>query len=247
MPMTASGGEPPQDRPSRSHDGEDDQAGPGDIGRRIALRRRQLGLSRAETAEKAGMAEGFLEYLESSPAAVETGPLIRLADALGTSASQLLGGGLDLPTGWAAAAAHPVLTELSAPECWGRLAPGGVGRVALSTPEGPVVLPVNYRVLDGTLLFRTAAGSILATTPGSRIALEVDRIDEASRTGWSVLAVGEATAFDEPEAVEHLVRRGNPDPWAGGPRDVWVRIRPTSVTGRAIHTQEEEAATDDGR
>ncbi|MFJ9949746.1 pyridoxamine 5'-phosphate oxidase family protein [Kitasatospora sp. NPDC091207] len=112
----------------------------------------------------------------------------------------------------------------ASPGAGGRLAPGGVGRVALTTPEGPIVLPVNYRVLDGTLLFRTAARSVLATAPGSRAAFEVDRIDEALRTGWSVLVVGEAAAFDEPEAIEHLVRLGSPDPWAGGERDVWVRI-----------------------
>ncbi|MED7955075.1 pyridoxamine 5'-phosphate oxidase family protein [Streptomyces sp. BE303] len=244
--MTVKGGEPSRARPFRSHEAEDTPAGPGDTGRRIALRRRQLGLSRAEAAARAGMAE---EYLESSPVAVEAGALLRLAHALETTSSQLLGGGLDVPPSRAAAAARPVLTDLSVPECWGRLAPGGVGRVAFTTAEGPVVLPVNYRVLDGSLLFRTSARGVLATVLGARIAFEVDRIDDASRTGWSVLAMGRATAFDEPEAIEHLVRRDGPDPWAGGPRDVWVRLRPASVTGRAVHTPEEpeEAVPDGGR
>lgn len=246
MFMSMADREPSRAGPPLSGDTAGDPAGPGDIGRRIALRRRQLGLSREETAARAGMAEGFLAYLESSPDTVEIGPLIRVADALGTTTTRLLGGELDLPPGWAAADAHPVLTELSAAQCWGRLAPGGIGRVALTTPEGPIVLPVNYRVLDGTLLFRTAARGILATALGSRIAFEVDRIDEALRTGWSVLVVGQAAAFDEPEAIERLLRRGSPDPWAGGERDVWVRIKPTSVTGRAIHTQE-EAPTDNDR
>ncbi|WP_406209288.1 pyridoxamine 5'-phosphate oxidase family protein [Kitasatospora sp. NBC_01560] len=244
MFMALTGGDQPRGRPFRSDEADDAPAGPGDLGRRIALRRRQLGLSRAETAARAGMAEGFLEYLESSPATIGSGALIRLADALGTSATQLLGGDLALPPGWAAATAHPVLTELSAPECWGRLAPGGVGRVALSTAEGPVVLPVNYRVLDGTLIFRTAARSTLAAARGLRIAFEVDRIDDSARTGWSVLAVGDAAAFDEPEAVERLLRRGSPDPWAGGPREVWIRLRPTSLTGRSIRTAEEGPRAD---
>ncbi|MEU9044642.1 MULTISPECIES: pyridoxamine 5'-phosphate oxidase family protein [unclassified Kitasatospora] len=211
---------------------------PGDVGRRIAQRRSQLGLSREETARRAGMAVEYLEHLESSPATVEAGSLTRLAGALGTSARQLLGGDLDRPPGRAAAAAHPVLKELAASECWAKLAPGGVGRVALTAPEGPVVLPVNYRVLDGTLIFRTAVGGTPASTVGSRVAFEVDQVDEALRTGWSVLVVGAATPFDEPEAIEHLIRRGAPDPWAGGVRDVWVRIKPSTVTGRTISTSD---------
>ncbi|MGW6914198.1 helix-turn-helix domain-containing protein [Kitasatospora sp. NPDC054939] len=205
----------------------------------MARRRRELGLSRSEAAARAGMAEGFLEYLESSPSTTEAGSLMRLADALGTTVDLLLGGDLDLPPGSGAASTRAVLTELSAAECWGRLAPGGIGRVALTTDDGPVVLPVNYRVLDGTVLFRTSTDSLLAAAPGIRIAFEVDRLDEALRTGWSVLVTGDAAVFDEPEAIEHLIRRGSPDPWAGGQRDLWVRIRPTAVTGRIIRTEDE--------
>ncbi|MFD0273647.1 helix-turn-helix domain-containing protein [Kitasatospora sp. NPDC127111] len=235
--MRFEGGEPPAPRPARAEEAVG-RGRPGDLGRRIARRRRELGLGRAEVAARAGMAEGFLEYLESSPTTADAGPLIRLADALGTTVSELLGGEVDLPPGGYAAAAHPVLVELTVPECWRRLAAGGVGRVALTTALGPVVLPVNYRALDGTVLFRTAARSALAATPGTRIAFEVDRIDEAFRTGWSVLVTGRAAAFDEPEAIDRLSRRAGPDPWAGGRRDVWIRLHPTAVTGRAIRTED---------
>lgn len=235
MFMKLSDGEAAGPRPAASRE----PAHPGDLGRRIAQRRRELGLSRAEAAARAGMAEGFLDYLESSPSTAEAGPLIRLADALGTTVTRLLGGEVDLPPGWGAAAARPVLAELPVTACWDRLVPGGVGRVALSTADGPVVLPVNYRVLDGTLLLRTAARSTLAAAPGTRIAFEVDRVDEALRSGWSVLVTGWAAAFDEPEAIERLGRRGDPDPWAGGQRDVWIRLHPTAVTGRIIRTEDE--------
>jgi transcriptional regulator with XRE-family HTH domain len=43
-------------------------AGGGDLGRRITEQRENAGLSRPQTAERAGMAAGYLRYLETSPA-----------------------------------------------------------------------------------------------------------------------------------------------------------------------------------
>ncbi|MFJ9282837.1 hypothetical protein HS99_0002300 [Kitasatospora aureofaciens] len=212
---------------------------PGDLGRRVALRREQLGLSREQTAVRAGMAVRYLEYLETSPTAVERGALARLAAVLDTSVTQLLGGGLDLPPGRTSAAAHPVLEELARSECWERLSTDGVGRVALGTATGPIVLPVNYWVLDGTLIFRTAADGPLAATVGQRVAFEVDRIDEVLRTGWSVLATGDAHRIDDRPALAHLKQQDKPSPWAGGERDVWVRIKPTELSGRVIRTADD--------
>jgi transcriptional regulator with XRE-family HTH domain len=67
---------------------------PGDLGRRIAARRRQLGWSRAELAARAGLSPSYLAYLETRPAVVTTTCLTELADALETTAGALLGAGL---------------------------------------------------------------------------------------------------------------------------------------------------------
>lgn len=209
-------------------------ARPGDIGRRVARRRQLLGLSRKDVADRAGMAPGYVEYVESSAEAVDTVTLTRLAAALGTSAQELLGGRADVPPGRASSAARPLLEELPEEECWARLAPGGIGRVALSTDLGPVVLPVNYRIHDGTVVYRTSTGSTPASAAGNRVAFEVDHIDEALHGGWSVLVSGVAVRVDDPEAIEQLMREGDPDPWAGGERHVWIGIAPSAVTGRTI-------------
>ncbi|WP_457030749.1 helix-turn-helix domain-containing protein, partial [Kitasatospora sp. P5_F3] len=74
-------------------------AHPGDVGRRVAHRREQLGLTREQAAARAGMAVGYLEYLETSPAAVELETLTKLAGVLDTSVWYLFGGGLDVPPG----------------------------------------------------------------------------------------------------------------------------------------------------
>ncbi|MBO1414558.1 pyridoxamine 5'-phosphate oxidase family protein [Streptomyces sp. FH025] len=209
-------------------------AHPGDVGRRVARHRQLLGLSRQDLADRAGMAPGYVEYVETSAEAVDTVTLTRLAAALGTSARELLGGRADAPPGRAPSAAHPVLEELPEEECWARLAPGGIGRVALSTDSGPVVLPVNYRIHDGAVVYRTGVGSTPASAAGNRVAFEVDHIDEALRTGWSILVSGTAVRVDDQVAVEQLTRQGDPDPWAGGERDVWIAIAPSAVTGRTI-------------
>jgi len=88
--------------------------GTGDLGRRLAEQRQRCGLSQAETADRAGLAVGYLEYLETS-ATADPGPnvLIRLADALGTTAAALNGGGQVLPPGQRRAAGHPVIAELT--------------------------------------------------------------------------------------------------------------------------------------
>jgi transcriptional regulator with XRE-family HTH domain len=65
--------------------------GPGDLGRRIAARRQQLGWSRAQLAAKAGLSVGYVTYIETHPALVTMTCLIELADALGTTAEALLG------------------------------------------------------------------------------------------------------------------------------------------------------------
>ncbi|MFD0274228.1 helix-turn-helix domain-containing protein [Kitasatospora sp. NPDC127111] len=209
---------------------------PGDVGRRVEHRREQLGLTREEAATRARMDPGFLEYLESQPTAIQLDSLTRLAGALETSVRYLLGGGLDTPPGRTGPTAHPELAELDPSECWAKLSPGGIGRVALSTPDGPMALPVNYRVLDGTVLYRTAEDSVLARVAGHRVAFEVDQLDEALSTGWSILLTGTAEQVTGPEAVQRFEKRADPHPWAGGHRDTWIRIRPTSVTGRVIRT-----------
>lgn len=64
----------------------------GDLGRRVAQRRMELGLTRDQLAARAGMATGYLTYLETQVAHVGSSGLARLADALQTTVDELLGG-----------------------------------------------------------------------------------------------------------------------------------------------------------
>ncbi|MCQ4080628.1 pyridoxamine 5'-phosphate oxidase family protein [Streptomyces sp. RB6PN25] len=207
---------------------------PGDIGRRVAERRRKLGLSRGETAERAGMAANYLRYVEEQPADSDMGALLRLAGALDTTVSELLGGGVDLPPGTGRAGYHPQLVEMDREECRARLTTHGVGRVAVTTAAGPAILPVNYSVIDGAIVFRTAPDAAPAVAATREVAFEVDHVDEALSQGWSVLVIGEAEQVSDPESVRRLHEQAYSKPWAGGERDVWIRINPLKVTGRRI-------------
>ncbi|MEU2336986.1 DUF1918 domain-containing protein [Streptomyces sp. NPDC006654] len=210
-------------------------ANPGDVGRRVAAERRRQGLSRAETARRARMAPDYLSYLEEQPADPSAAALIKLAAVLGTSVTALRGGGMDLPPGQGRALLHPQLRDLGPEECRTLLSTHGVGRVAVSSPDGrPAVVPVNYDVVDDAIVLRTAPDSVAAAAVGTEVAFEVDHVDEALSQGWSVLAVGPASVVTEPEAVRGLARRAHSTPWAGGVRETWVSIRPTSLTGRRI-------------
>lgn len=209
---------------------------PGDIGRRVAHERRRQRLTRAEVAERAGMSASYLAYVEERPAAPDIGGLTRLADALGTTAAHLRGGGADLPPGEGQAAYHPELRELSPDECRDRLGTHGVGRIAVSTPDGLTVVPVNYEMIDGAIAFRTAPQAVPAAAVGTDAAFEVDHVDEAMSQGWSVLVHGPARAVTDIDAMRRLAERAHSKPWAGGERPLWVLIEPQRLTGRRIHT-----------
>ncbi|MFV2121614.1 helix-turn-helix domain-containing protein [Streptomyces sp. Act-28] len=207
----------------------------GDIGRRVAARREQLGLSREDVALRAGSAPGYIQYLEEQAAVPGMGFLLRLADALETTVGALGGGAADLPPGAGHAAYHPELVELDPDECWELLGPHGVGRVAAVTHEGPAILPVDYVAGGGEVAFRTSPESLPGRAAGGEVAFEADHIDEAFSQGWSVLLVGVARAVTGPDAVRALEERAFTTPWAGAERDLWVAVAPDRVTGRRIH------------
>lgn len=133
-----------------------------------------------------------------------------------------------------------MLEELDEAECLRLIASGGVGRIGYSGRYGPTVMPVNYRIYEGTIVFRTAQDS--ATDEDLRtgianaefkVAFEIDDFDTAARTGWNVLIQGSAHHV-ESDAERAAVAGAGVDPWPGGDRELFLRIIPTRVTGRRV-------------
>ncbi len=213
----------------------DDLTPKGDLGRRLVARRLALGLSREDTADRAGMAPSYVAHLEQHPDAVPgRGALLTLAAALETTVSALTGGDTETPPGREQAGRTPEFTELSRSECAELLSSHGVGRLAVATELGPTIVPVNYSVVDDAIVFRTARGATPSLADGCPVAFEVDRIDDVFSQGWSVLARGYARTVTDLGEKRRLAERAHSRPWAGGRRDLWVRIEPYAVTGRRI-------------
>ena len=125
------------------------------------------------------------------------------------------------------------LEAIDVDECLQLLASRYVGRVAFIEDGRPQVLPVNYAMFEGSIVFRTDYGALLEAVHLSEVAFEVDAIDSDYHTGWSIVVRGRAEEAWRPEDLSRL-RELPLRPWAPGARDHYVRIDPTSMTGRRI-------------
>jgi nitroimidazol reductase NimA-like FMN-containing flavoprotein (pyridoxamine 5'-phosphate oxidase superfamily) len=125
--------------------------------------------------------------------------------------------------------------ELSAEECRELLAAGLVGRVAMCTPMGPHVVPVNYSVVDQSVIVRTTPYSVLGShARGTILALEVDQFDYERHRGWSVVARGRADVVTRADDLEDITRHWEPRAWAAGSRNLFLRIRWSELSGRRL-------------
>jgi nitroimidazol reductase NimA-like FMN-containing flavoprotein (pyridoxamine 5'-phosphate oxidase superfamily) len=132
------------------------------------------------------------------------------------------------------------LEILDEAECLRLIEPGGIGRLAFDGRFDLTVLPVNYKLHDGAILFRTAQDSPTdedlrtgIAHADYRVAFEVDDFDPQAREGWSVLVQGPAHHLDSAgERAEALA--AGVEPWPGGAREHFIRITPARITGRRI-------------
>ncbi len=134
----------------------------------------------------------------------------------------------------------PVLEQLDEAECLALISPGGLGRLAYSGRFDLTVMPVNYMMHEGSIVFRTAQDSPtdedLRTGIAHaeyKVAFEIDDFDLVAREGWSVLIQGAAHHVDSDTERASLLQAGV-EPWAGGTRNLFIRITPDRITGRRI-------------
>jgi nitroimidazol reductase NimA-like FMN-containing flavoprotein (pyridoxamine 5'-phosphate oxidase superfamily) len=110
-----------------------------------------------------------------------------------------------------------------------------VGRIGVVVDEFPIVLPVNYRLVQTSgltwIALRTRPGNVIEQA-GMNVAFEVDGFNRDRREGWSVLARGTLHHVD-PDAAEFR-ERFDPDPWLLEERDAWLIVQPFEITGRRL-------------
>lgn len=136
--------------------------------------------------------------------------------------------------------AEAITETLDERECLRLVAQGVVGRIAFVGQYDLTVLPVNYRLVDGAILFRTGHDSMtdddLRTGIANaeyKVAFEVDDFDENAREGWSVLIQGPAHHLDS-EAEQVAALAADVRPWPGGDKDHFIQVKPVRITGRRI-------------
>jgi nitroimidazol reductase NimA-like FMN-containing flavoprotein (pyridoxamine 5'-phosphate oxidase superfamily) len=131
------------------------------------------------------------------------------------------------------------LAPLSQEACLQHLRAGSVGRIAFVVDDDPIVLPVNYRLVEpasGPLLaVRTGPGTVIDQAPTS-VAFEIDAIDPVHHEGWSVLVRGELL-HATPTSAEFR-ERYDPASWLDD-RTSWLLIDPWAITGRELRGGEQ--------
>ena len=131
--------------------------------------------------------------------------------------------------------------ELPYDTCLRLLRANEVGRIGVVVNDLPVVLPVNYRVVETTgllwIALRTRPGNVIDRA-AIKVAFEIDGVDPLHREGWSVHVSGTLHRID-PDAADFR-ERFDSEPWLASERDRWLVILPNTISGRRLHAAEPE-------
>ncbi|HEU4908197.1 MAG TPA: pyridoxamine 5'-phosphate oxidase family protein [Propionibacteriaceae bacterium] len=110
-----------------------------------------------------------------------------------------------------------------------------LGRIAWQAGDLPQILPISYAMHQGSVYFRTLPDGLLAElAQPTSVALEVDDLDQHTRTGWSIVLHGHSSAIRQPDELADLWASDSLVPWASGNRTLFIRIRPDRIEGRVV-------------
>jgi len=130
------------------------------------------------------------------------------------------------------------VSVLSTLECHELLRTRTIGRLGVFADHYPLIIPVNYAMDREVVVIRSKPGTKLSHAVHENVSFEVDEIDDAAHTGWSVLLRGVAEEVTREHSAE-LIRRTEStglEPWVPGEEFHWVRIIPHGISGRRICT-----------
>lgn len=123
-------------------------------------------------------------------------------------------------------------TQLDRAESLRLLASVPVGRLIFTVNALPTVRLMNFALVDGLIVMRTADDSTVARKVHDTIvAFEADELDNATCSGWSVTVIGRAALVTDP-GMSARYRAVRLVPWAPGPRDTFLTITTELAEGR---------------
>ena len=125
---------------------------------------------------------------------------------------------------------HDEAQVLSETQCQDLLASESFGRVSLTMRALPVIMPINYGYLGGSVILGMGDGPARrAIAGGNVIALGVDS-GNLTDSFWTVLAIGRATEITDHTETTEFQRMGLTD-LTGAPAEHYLQLRPDIMTG----------------
>jgi nitroimidazol reductase NimA-like FMN-containing flavoprotein (pyridoxamine 5'-phosphate oxidase superfamily) len=124
---------------------------------------------------------------------------------------------------------------LRAEECLELISHVPVGRVGVTMRALPVIIPVNFQLLAGSIYARIVEGSSLAAaTSNAVVAFEVDSVEADGKGGWSVSIQGTVSPVTDPAQRASLLSV-LPEPWdAVGDANLVVRLEIAVLSGTRV-------------
>ena len=119
-------------------------------------------------------------------------------------------------------------------QCLDLLRRQGVGRVGLAVDALPVILPVNYVLVDRSIVFASEPGMKLDAARSTKVAcFEIDGHDAWEHSGWSVLATGRLEEIADERAA--TMRSELPlTPWAFAAPEHYLELSIELLSGRRV-------------
>ena len=118
--------------------------------------------------------------------------------------------------------------------CMRLLGASSVGRVGFSAGALPMVVPVNYVLLEGSIVFPSEGGvKSRAAQQGAVACSEADGFDGFSEGGWSVLAIGRLSEIRDPGTLER-VGRFPLTTWSPEGADHFIELAIELLSGRRV-------------
>jgi nitroimidazol reductase NimA-like FMN-containing flavoprotein (pyridoxamine 5'-phosphate oxidase superfamily) len=138
------------------------------------------------------------------------------------------------------AAARSVVERLDEAECMELLGTGRIGRLIYNSRYGPVALPSEYKIHEGSIIFRTYRTTFTEEDLRTgiahaeyQVAFEADQTDPEAREGWLVLVLGTAHHIDT-EAERASIADVGLKSWVEGEPEHFIRVDPIRVAGQRL-------------
>ena len=133
-------------------------------------------------------------------------------------------------------AGNPI-EELAVDKCWDLLENETLGRLAVSVSGVPDIFPINYAVMDRSIVVRTTEGSKLVSLMlNAAVAFEIDGWREEDNVAWSVVLKGLARDVT-PGPLADRIAELPPVPWNTSPKNRFVIIEVSDVSGRSFEAK----------